>query len=349
MANPLTPSIKEYVISNPHQFTYREVGEEFGLTEEQVRSIARCNPDIFNLFKKGGGIIGGDSSTGSLKGTDMQPTAHELAAFKKHCEDHKLPYSLWRGFWHKTSEFSSFFVNKEAIEEDKKNHELLLADIRRIAPKYRPFKYKKIKDPHLQLIDIADLHIGKYAIGRDGRVSYDMKIAVERAEQGVSTLLNRSQGFPTEVFVLPIGNDVVHVDNKNNTTTKGTRQDVTGMWFEMVRCSVAMYSRIIDELLRIAPVRVIYNPDNHGEHLAFNVATVLEAAFNNNKNVTFAVNPHRDREYIQYHMNMIGLDHGDGAKMTDLPMLMAAEEPKMWGGHNQSLHDSPPCTPLGKN
>lgn len=63
MSNPLTPLVKEYVISNPHTFTYREVGEQFGLTEEQVRGIARCNPDIFNLFKKGGWYNRRGSST----------------------------------------------------------------------------------------------------------------------------------------------------------------------------------------------------------------------------------------------------------------------------------------------
>lgn len=80
MANPLTPSIKEYVISNPHQFTYREVGEKFGLTEEQVRGIARCNPDIFNLFRKGNVIITSGIPNRSLKGTDMRKTAKALSA-----------------------------------------------------------------------------------------------------------------------------------------------------------------------------------------------------------------------------------------------------------------------------
>lgn len=80
MANPLTSLIKEYVISNPHQFTYREVGDKFGLTEEQVRGIARCNPDIFNLFRKGGGIITDGIPNRSLKGTDVKKTAKALSA-----------------------------------------------------------------------------------------------------------------------------------------------------------------------------------------------------------------------------------------------------------------------------
>ena len=36
------------------------------------------------------------------------------------------------------------------------------------------------------------------------------------------------------------------------------------------------------------------------------------------------------RKYYQYGSNLIGLEHGDGAKMVNLPLLMAQERPKMW-------------------
>ena len=81
MANPFTKQIIELVTSNPGQFTYREVGEQFGLTEEQVRGIARCNPDIFNLFRKTstGGIIRGGIPHSTLKGTQMNKSAKALS------------------------------------------------------------------------------------------------------------------------------------------------------------------------------------------------------------------------------------------------------------------------------
>ena len=36
------------------------------------------------------------------------------------------------------------------------------------------------------------------------------------------------------------------------------------------------------------------------------------------------------RKYYKYGTNLIGLEHGDGAKMDALPLLMAQENPKDW-------------------
>jgi hypothetical protein len=38
----------------------------------------------------------------------------------------------------------------------------------------------------------------------------------------------------------------------------------------------------------------------------------------------------RHRKYFQYHENIIGTTHGDGAKQADLPLLMAHEAGQGW-------------------
>ena len=51
--------------------------------------------------------------------------------------------------------------------------------------------------------------------------------------------------------------------------------------------------------------------------------------FRNHKNVSFDVsNAHR--KYFIYGKNLIGSSHGDGAKMADMPLLMANEAPLQW-------------------
>ena len=35
-------------------------------------------------------------------------------------------------------------------------------------------------------------------------------------------------------------------------------------------------------------------------------------------------------KYYKYGTNLIGLEHGDGAKMVNLPLLMAQENPLCW-------------------
>lgn len=221
-------------------------------------------------------------------------------------------------------------------EEDKRNDEekaQFLEEIKKYAPKYRKPKYPKITNGHMKLIDVADLHISKYAIARNGTVAYDTQTAVERAHAAVEAMLAETKQYPTEKFWLPIGNDVLHVDNKNSTTTKGTHQDSIGMWWEAFRAAEQMYLAIVERLMAIAPVEVFYNMSNHDEHLGFCLAEWLEARMHNANNVTFTIEPQNDRIYKTYGKNLIGFDHGDGAKDKDLPLLMAIEAREHWSDH----------------
>lgn len=288
---------------------------------------------IISRVKAQGDIIGAREATSSLKGEATmvrEPTPAELSSFEEHCKANGLPFANWRGFWHKTREYSSFFVNAEEKKRDEERYEKFLEAVAKHAPAYKPIKYKKYNDGHLHLIDVADLHIGKAAFNRDGTVGYDIDKAVHLAETGVTTLINRSQGFPAEKIVLPIGNDILHVDSTANTTTKGTRQDVSGHWTQMVDAAAMMYVRMLETLVQVAPVQVVYNASNHDRHSGYQLAREIRAWMSKNKNITFTISTN-DREYIQYGRNMIGLDHGDGAKTQDVPLLMASESPKMWG------------------
>jgi len=264
-----------------------------------------------------------------------EPTQQEQTRIERLLEAEGYNPKLWRLVWAhlKDEEGRKHTVLLKNPEQEKREQDLrqqFLDDLRKHAPKYPTVKYGRVTDGHLKLIDIADLHIAKYAIGRNGLISYDVDTATSRAHTAVETLLSRTQGFPTEKFWLPIGNDVLHIDNKLNTTTKGTRQDVQGMWWQAFRAAKDMYVAVIDRLAGIAPVEVIYNSSNHDEHLGFCLAEVLAAHYANCKGVTFTIEPQNDRIYKEYGQSMVGFDHGDGAKDKDLPLLMACEEPQLW-------------------
>ena len=101
------------------------------------------------------------------------------------------------------------------------------------------------------------------------------------------------------------------------------------MWYENFMIASRLYQQVIEELLEVAPVRVIYNPSNHDYTNGFFLAQLIEAYFHNNKNVSFDVSI-QHRKYYQYGMNLIGSTHGDGAKINDLGSLMAHEVPQLW-------------------
>ena len=100
------------------------------------------------------------------------------------------------------------------------------------SPDYTPIARKKQSDPHLLVINPADIHIGKYASHVETGDEYNSEIAVKRVMDGIYGLINKSQGFQIEKILFCIGNDVLHIDNVYGTTTKGTPQDTDGKWWE---------------------------------------------------------------------------------------------------------------------
>jgi len=184
-------------------------------------------------------------------------------------------------------------------------------------------------DPHLLVINPADIHIGKYAKSLETGEEYNSEIAVKRVMDGLYGLVEKSQGFEIERVLFCIGNDVLHIDNVYATTTKGTHQDTDGKWWEHYELALALYVECIETLRQIAPVDVVHSMSNHDYQSGFHLAHTLQAWFRKAKDVTFDVSV-AHRKYYQYGTSLIGIEHGDGAKMDNLPLLMAQEQPAMW-------------------
>jgi len=90
-----------------------------------------------------------------------------------------------------------------------------------------------------------------------------------------------------------------------------------------------LYVGIIDSLLKMADVDVVHCPSNHDFMSGFMLADSVSSWFAKSDNITFDVS-NNHRKYYRYHNSLIGLSHGDGAKMADMPLLMANEAKKDW-------------------
>ena len=198
-------------------------------------------------------------------------------------------------------------------------------------------KHKVIDSPktpktigeHLLVINPADIHIGKLAIAKETGEEYNMEIAKSRVLEGIRGILDRCSGYNVEKILFCIGNDVLHVDNVFNTTTKGTPQDQHGKWWQSFELALEVYVTAVDMMLQVAPVDCIHSMSNHDYQSGYHLAHCLKSWYRGNKNVTVDEGPSY-RKYYKYYNNMIGLEHGDGAKANDLPLLMAQEAPKIW-------------------
>ena len=90
-----------------------------------------------------------------------------------------------------------------------------------------------------------------------------------------------------------------------------------------------LYVKCIEMLRHIAPVDVLHSMSNHDYQSGFHLAHALKSWFRKADDIDFDISV-AHRKYYQYGSNLIGLEHGDGAKMVNLPLLMAQERPKMW-------------------
>jgi len=211
------------------------------------------------------------------------------------------------------------------------NESNLLDDIKGLIDKHAPTypKIQRTKGNHLLVINPADVHIGKLAVALETGDEYNTKIATERVLEGITGLIEKSKGFNIEKVLFCIGNDILHIDNVYNTTTAGTPQDANGKWWQHFELALDVYVKCVEILRQIAPVDVIHSMSNHDYQSGFHLAHALKSWFRNTEDVTFDISV-AHRKYYKYGSNLIGLEHGDGAKMANLPLLMAQERAVEW-------------------
>jgi hypothetical protein len=243
-------------------------------------------------------------------------------ALQQECEDVGLPVDDVNYYWYKGKNFSINVKNKTVDLWELK--EEMIADMKQYSPKYPKIKYPKNKEGHLLVIDPADVHIGKLCKAFETGDEYNHKIAIERVMSGVEGVVEKSRGYEVDKILLILGNDILHTDTPRNTTTSGTPQDTEMMWYDAFRTARQLYIDLVEYLMQIAPVHIQYDPSNHDYITGFFLMQSIEAWFHNSKDITFNISISH-RKYFQYGLNAIGTTHGDGAKETDLALLMAHE------------------------
>ena len=233
--------------------------------------------------------------------------------------------------WQSASgEFRFSIVTKEDLTANENDILKTVGNfIEKHSPHYPSVKRDVKYNNHLLVINPADIHIGKYANQLETGDGYNVEIACERVLEGLQGLIDKSKGFDVDRVLFCIGNDILHIDNVYNTTTAGTNQDVDGKWWEHFEIALALYVKCVEILREIAPVDVIHSMSNHDYQSGFHLAHALKSWFRLDGEVTFDISV-AHRKYYKYGKNLIGLEHGDGAKMDKLPLLMAQEQPLLW-------------------
>ena len=257
----------------------------------------------------------------------IQELRNKHTALSQECSEKGIPVEDVKNYWYKGKHFSINVKSPTTTYIDVKD--VIVEEMKKHAPIYKDMKRDVHSDPHLLVIDPADIHIGKLAIASETGEDYNVDIAVDRVISGVSSLIDKCKGFKIDRVLYIIGNDILHTDNTRRTTTGGTPQDTEGMWYTNFIVAKSLHVAVIERLRTIADVYVQYDPSNHDYMTGFFLADTLSSWFSNDKHVTFNANISH-RKYFRYHNNLIGTTHGDGAKEADLPLLMAHESGSDW-------------------
>jgi len=254
-------------------------------------------------------------------------------------------------YWHKGKNISAFVkpdvLSYEEVRDD------LIKSLSAYSPTFEKVEYEQSKDPHLLVIDPADVHIGKLATEFATGNEYNTEIAKQRVLEGIQGVLSKCKGFDIEQILFVAGNDILHTDNAKGTTTKGTQVDTDGAWYDNFLEAKDLYLSVLETLLSVAPVHYVFNPSNHDYVTGFLLSDVIYTYFRQHPNVTFDVDL-KHRKYYVYGENLIGTTHGDGAKRNGLPSLMSVESPD-WSRckhryiythhvHHKDAKDFPGCT-----
>lgn len=212
--------------------------------------------------------------------------------------------------------------DKVTIEEIKKEIEdfatIFSPTVFRKSP---PFQAEK-EEAVAYEISLPDIHYGKLT-----------ELTIEAAEEQfmttVMSLVNKAKGLDIEKFILPIGNDGMNSEGMRFTTTKGTFQHDSVGWRESFQGYCRLMTRAIDYLKTKAPVHVVVVSGNHDFERMFYAGDFIKGWYRNDKNVVVD-NSMESRKYVEYGVNMIMYTHGDKEKASEMPLIMATEQPEMF-------------------
>ncbi len=176
----------------------------------------------------------------------------------------------------------------------------------------------------------GDPHIGMLAWARESGKDFDLRIA-ERDLLAATEMLVAGAPASKRAVLVNLG-DFFHAQNTEAVTPKGKNQlDVDGRLRKVTEIGFSILRRAVDLLLRKHDqVELVNVRGNHDPELAHMLAIVFQAIYEREPRVIVHDNA-SPYTYITHGKCLVGIGHGDGAKIERLPGIMAADQPEAWG------------------
>jgi hypothetical protein len=232
-------------------------------------------------------------------------------------------------------------VLQKALEKDAENWRKLNQSIDKVfnervyeaLPDRTKFKLDKPKSEFDIVLYHTDAHVGKLAEGWSLKETRD--VILNTAERALAHAVQ--YGAPTRILTC-IGGDWANIDTPSSTTTRGTRQVSNAEWFDIMDAANQITLDLLTLMSDVAPVKAFTVPGNHDRMWSVLAGSWLSKLFQNSDRVTIEKVKHR--HYLKSGSNMLMFSHGDLAKPSEYPTIMASEAPVIWGQteHRYAYH-----------
>jgi hypothetical protein len=230
-------------------------------------------------------------------------------------------------------QYKLWFKRKEAAQSPAKQaFERLIEKLDTYkAPIFQPLHGKRTGT--LGIINIFDAHLDKLCRAIETGAESDSSLSenIRTFEQCFNVLLSDVSKSQPETIVIPLGNDLQQTIGPQNTTKRGTPQDVTDHFHDASDRIMWLILRCIDKARQIAPVKIIMIAGNHDEDAVYNLGRILQGTYRGIDTVEID-NSRTQRKYLRWGLNLFGFAHGDKEfnKVDKLPVTMSLERRADW-------------------
>ena len=193
-----------------------------------------------------------------------------------------------------------------------------------------PFPIYATSKRLLNLYTFTDYHLNALCWHKEGGANWDLKISEATGEAAVIAMLEQSPR--ARVGIVNIQGDMLHTDGLTPVTPgHGHVLDADGRFSKAAAVSVRLIRRMVALALeRHEEVHLIICEGNHDESSAVWLRVMFAALYELEPRVT--VNDSELPYYVYQHGKvMLAFHHGHKMKNEGLPLLFAAQFPKMWG------------------
>jgi hypothetical protein len=326
-SDTLTSRQFDYLNSYLSNSSYRKIAQEFGVNESTVRRSIKA---VLRAYYEKSSNVPEHMNDPipdplTIKGTSTM-----------YDQDGKR-----RMHWVKTQRDQSDIYN---------DLKLAMTDLAQELPQMKPKERSSDEvDPNLLTVyPIGDPHIGLLCYTPEVGQDWDLKIAESVFLPLFHNLVTVAPSSD-ECLLVDLG-DFWHYDGMEQQTMRsGHKVDADGRPSKMVQVGYRIMRQMIESALTVHNiVNVVILPGNHDDLGSIFLRVSLEHIYENEPRVRINPTPNVF-QYFSWGQNLIGMHHGDKCKMPQLPMVMAADQPELWGSskfrkwlighfHNDSSH-----------